>query len=67
MGNKLVRKALARRTARQFAAEQILDAEAASAVFANEALTAEERLEAHAELRRIARRLVEPHPEDYPT
>lgn len=66
MGNKLVRQGLARRVARQFAAEQILDAEAASIAFADEALTAEERLEAHAELRRIAQRLVAPNAEDYP-
>lgn len=65
MGNKLVRQGLANRVARQFAAAQILDAGAAAEAFAEEALTAEERLAAHAELRRIAGALLAPNPEDH--
>ena len=66
MGNKLVRQGLARRVALQFAAAQVLDAEAAAQAFAEEALTAEERLAAHAELRRIASALIGPNTEDHP-
>ena len=67
MGNKLVRDGLARRVARQFAASQILDTAAAATAFADEALTAEERLEAHAELKRLARQVVGPNTEDLHT
>lgn len=67
MGNKLVRQGLAKRVARQFAAAQILDSEAAAEAFAEEALTAEERLAAHAELRRIASSLIGPNTEDFPS
>lgn len=66
MGDKLVRRGLARRVARRFAAAQILDAEAAALTFADESLSAEERLEAHAELRRLAKNIVEPNLDDYP-
>lgn len=66
MGNKLVRQGLANRVARQFTAAQILDAKAAAEAFAEDALTAEERLAAHAELRRIAGALLAPSPEDHP-
>ena len=57
MSSSLIRKTLARRIARQFAAEHLSDAEAAGQAFAEHELTAEERLEAHAELRRIAGRI----------
>ncbi|WP_043309569.1 hypothetical protein [Pseudomonas sp. ML96] len=57
MGNKLIRQTLARRVARQFAAEHLADTEAAGLAFAEHELTAEERVEAHAELKRIAGRI----------
>jgi hypothetical protein len=54
MRNRLVRDGLARRTARQFAAELLEDPDTVADAFAGEELTAEERLVAHAELRKIA-------------
>lgn len=66
MGDKLVRRGLARRVARQFAAEQILDIENAILAFQEEGLTSEEQSAAHAELRRLAIEIVQPNLEDLP-
>lgn len=54
MSNRFVREGLARNAARRHAAEVLADTELAAEAFADAELTAEERLVAHAELRRLA-------------
>lgn len=61
MSNELVRTGLARWHARRYAAELLLDFEQHVDAFDDAELSAAERIEAYAELRRIAGRLM---PED---
>lgn len=61
MDKHFVRENLARWYARRYAAELLLDTEQHADAFAGEELSAAERSEAYAELRRIAGRLM---PED---
>lgn len=61
MDDELVRRNLARWHARRYAAELLLDLEQHADAFDDAELSAAERAEAYAELRRIAGRLM---PED---
>lgn len=54
MAKAFVRAGLVSQVVRQFAADQLLNAEDAAVAFAEEELTAEERVRALAELRALA-------------
>ncbi|EME01874.1 hypothetical protein [Stutzerimonas stutzeri] len=58
MDNGFIRKRLARAFARRLAGEMLADIDLAQADFADQPLTAEERLEVYAEIRRISAQLL---------
>ena len=58
MDNGFIRRGLARAFARRLAGEMLADIDLAQADFAEQPLTAEERLEVYAEIRRISAQLL---------